>query len=165
MLGRFSFWKCVSESVYMRCMPPMVWWWRGMNNWLGEKIERAAGGGRGGGQGVPERSWESSVTSLHTHLKLRKYSHLQSMVLHYCTLSVTLCGPLFSSVIYILSYCVFWLLWMFQCSFVPTLSGPFVFVRPCQNAATLCCFSSALFSFSGDRFLWQTELFDFAHFS
>lgn len=28
----------------------------------------------------------------------------------------------------------------FKHSFVPSLSGPFVFVKPCQNAATLYCF-------------------------
>lgn len=131
-----------------------------MNNWLGEKINRAGGRkGAGKGQGVPERSWEFTVASLSSlhyitlHLQQVKemQSHLQAMALHQCTLSVMLFGVVFFSFICILSYCVFRVLWMIQTQLSP---GPFwaiCFCEPLSNTATLCCLLHC-FSFSGRLF-------------
>lgn len=160
MLGRFFFWKCVYQLPFLcireriRCVPLMVWWWTGMNNWLGEKTERAAGGGRRGGggrgQGVPERSWEFSIssfssssftlTSSDTEIEIQ--SHLQYVVLHHCSVSVML---VWTALLFV--HLHFVLLCILDDSNT-ALSRPFLghcfSVKPCQNA-TLCCFLQLCF--------------------
>lgn len=68
-------------------------------------------------------------------------------------------GLLFSSYIYILAYCVFWVVWTIQTQFCPDPLWAICFCEALSKCSHALLLSSTL-SFSWDGFLWQAKLFD-----
>lgn len=94
MFGRCSFFKsvCSLYSCVSLCEAPVVLWWRGMNNWLGEEIERARGRRKQRKRKRKRTGCSGEVQKVHHPLSRSLSLHLRTMLFHYCTLTVTLFG-------------------------------------------------------------------------
>lgn len=152
MLGRFSFWKCVRLQRACLCGACLPWcgggeeWIIDWENRLREQEEKEE----------EDRVFLRSPES-HCHLSLLLFTHTTSKIkktelltvqdaslphsAHFLSCCLDLSSP-GSFTFCLIVYAEF--SGRFKCSFVPTLSGPFVFVRPCQIQPRFAAFFNAV---------------------
>lgn len=76
---------------------------------------------------------------------------LQYVELHYCSVSDAMFGPLRSSHLYILSFCVFWVVWAIQIQLSPDPFWTICFCEVLSKCSHALLISWALLSFSGEK--------------